>query len=114
MSLLQCIVFLARCRNAYYAALHNVWVKFVLGLMKHSMLFVLTVYFAAEGADPYAPMHIVLADMIWVYSVLFYYLDKLLIAIYVRLSLNLRCVTDQGPRPMKRWFPIYSFFGTSH
>ena len=76
MSLLQCIVFLARCRNAYYAALHNVWVKFVLGLIKHSMLFILTVYFAAEGADPYAPMHIVLADMIWVYSVMFYYLDK--------------------------------------
>jgi hypothetical protein len=76
MSLLQCIVFLARCRNTYYAALHNVWVKFVLGLIKHSMLFVLTVYFAVEGADPYAPMHIVLADMIWVYSVMFYYLDK--------------------------------------
>ena len=76
MSLLHFIVHLARCRNAYYAALHNVWVKFVLGLIKHSMLFVLTVYFAAEGSDPYEPMHIVLADMIWVYSVLFYYLDK--------------------------------------
>jgi hypothetical protein len=34
MSLLQCIVFLARCRNAYYAALHNVWVKFVLDLIQ--------------------------------------------------------------------------------
>ena len=77
MSLLQSIVLLAMCRNAYYAALHNVWVKFVLGLIKHSILFVLTVYFAVEGADPYAPMHIVLADMIWVYSVMFYYLDKL-------------------------------------
>jgi hypothetical protein len=76
MSLLKCIVFLARCRNAYYAGLHNVWVKFVLGLIKHGMLFVLTVYFAVEGADPYAPMHLVLADMIWVYSVMFYYLDK--------------------------------------
>ena len=76
MSLLHFIVHLARCRNAYYAALHNVWVKFVLGLIKHSMLFVLTVYFAAEGSDPYEPMHIVLADMIWVYSVMFYYLDK--------------------------------------
>jgi hypothetical protein len=76
MSMLHWIVFLARCRNAYYAALHNAWVKFMLGLIKHSMLFVLTVYFAVEGADPYAPMHIVLADMIWVYSVFFYYLDK--------------------------------------
>jgi hypothetical protein len=76
MTAVHALVMLARCRNAYYAALHNVWVKFVLGLIKHSMLFVLTVYFAVEGADPYAPMHIVLADMIWVYSVTFYYLDK--------------------------------------
>jgi hypothetical protein len=76
MSMLHWIVFLARCRNAYYACLHNSWVKLVLGFIKHSVIFVLTAYFAAEGADPYAPMHIVLADMIWVYSVMFYYLDK--------------------------------------
>jgi len=114
MSMLQCMVLLARCRNAYYAALHTIWLKCVLGLIKHGALFVLTVYFAAEGADPYAPMHIVLADMIWVYSVLFYYLDKLLMAIYVRLSFNLRCFTDQGPRPMKIWFPLYNYSGTSH
>ena len=114
MSLLHCIVFFARCRNAYYAGLHNVWVKFLLGLIKHSVLFVLTVYFAVEGADPYAPMHIVLADMIWVYSVLFYYLDKLFMVIIARLPLNLTCSTDQGPRPMNRWFPLYNFFGTSH
>ena len=93
--MLHWIVFLARCRNAYYAALHNTWVKFVLGLIKHSLLFVLTFYFAAEGADPYAPMHIVLADMIWVYSVLFYYLDKLFMVISARLPLNLTCSTDQ-------------------
>ncbi len=76
MSMLYGIVFLARCRNAYYAGLHNVWVKFVLGFLKHSVIFVLTMYFAAEGSNPYAPMHIVLADMIWVYSVLLWYLDK--------------------------------------
>jgi len=76
MSMLQWIVFLGRCRNAYYAALHTIWLKCLLGLIKHGALFVLTVYFVAEGADPYAPMHIVLADMIWVYSVMFYYLDK--------------------------------------
>jgi hypothetical protein len=81
MSMLQWIAFLARCRKAYYAALQIGWVKCMLGLIKHIVLFVLTVYFAAEGADPYAPMHIVLADMIWVYSVFFYYMGKLLMAI---------------------------------
>ena len=78
MTMLQWIVFLARCRNAYYAGLHNVWVKFVMAIIKHGVLIVLTVYFIFEGSDPYAPMHIVLADMIWGYSVLFYYMDKFL------------------------------------
>ena len=56
--------------------MHNTLVKFVLGFIKHSVILVLTVYFVVEGNDPYAPMHIVLADMIWVYSALIFYLYK--------------------------------------
>jgi len=69
---------LAWCRNAYYACLHNTWVKFASGLIKYGVILVLTVYFAVEGNDPYAPIHIVLADMFWVSSVLIFYLDKFL------------------------------------
>ena len=64
------------CRNAYYACLHNARLKFVLSLIKHVVILVLTVYFAVEGNDPYAPIHIVLADMFWVSSVLIFYLYK--------------------------------------
>lgn len=66
--------------------INNIWIKRVLAFIAHSLLICFTFYFLIEGANPYAPPHIILADMLWVFSVLVFYLYKLIMFIYKKVK----------------------------
>ena len=72
--------------------MNNIWLKRVLAFIGHCLLILATIWFFIEASDPYVAGNLLLADMTLVFSVLIFYIDKLVMFLYKRSKRYFVCI----------------------